>query len=222
MHNYHTHHTQNLKNELSSVLEVLMLHNTSSSKIFGNESDVFEYENSRKEIQNLIQDDLSKDKELESHKKNYKNQIYELKKMLKDILNEKKMVTIGSDVDVKESVELEKVDTTTCTTTTTTTSNDTSPPSISPSPLSLHPSSSSNQSTPSQHHRFAPTSIFADVLLCVGSELYRDKNILEEEEKLLNADIKNHRKEVRMFYLTNYLSFIYFSICQCISLSLII
>jgi hypothetical protein len=176
-----------------------MLHNTSSSKIFGNESDVSEYENSRKEIQNLIHDDLSGNKELESHKKSYKNQIDELKKMLKEILNEKKIETIGLDVDVKKGVESEKVDTTT--TTTTTTATNTSPPSVSPSPLSSHPSSSSNQSTPSHHHRLAATSIFAGVLLCVGSELYRGKNILEEEERILNADIKNYRKEVSVLFI---------------------
>lgn len=171
-----------------------MLHNTSLSKIFGNESDICEYENSRKEIQNLIHDDLSKDKELESHKISYKNQIYELKKILKEILNEKTTKTVGLE---KECIESGKVDTTTTTTST-------SPPSIS-LPLSSHPSSSSNQSTHSHHHRLAATSIFADVLLCVGSELYRDKNILEEEERILNADIKDHRKEVRMFYLFTHL-----------------
>lgn len=164
-----------------------MLHNTSSSKIFGNESDVCEYENSRKEIQNLILDDLSRDKELESHRKRYKIQIYELKKTLKDFRSEKKKGIIGLDVDVEECIELDKGSSTT---------TSTSLPSSSPSP----PCSSSNQSTSSNHHKFAATSIFADVLLSVGSQLYRDKNILEGEEKILNADMKNHKKEVIMLY----------------------
>jgi hypothetical protein len=191
-----------------------MLHNTSSSKIFGNEIDVCEYETSRKEIQNLIHDDLSSDKELESHKKKFKNQINELKKMLKEILNEKETKPIGLDGDVKESVESDKGSTTT-TTTTTTTFNNTLTPFISSSPLSCHPSSSSNQSTPSHHHRLAATSIFADVLLCVGSELYRDKKLLEEEERLLNADITNCRKEVSVLFI--YL-LVYLSLCTFISI----
>ena len=163
-----------------------MLHDRSSSKIFGNDSEVCDYENNRKELQHLLQEDLSKNDELILHRKNYKNQIYELKKMLKDILKEKKTKISVLDAASSSSRMLTSISPSTSITTSTPQS-----PSC--------PSSSSHQSSSSQNHLNDANSIFADVLLCVGSELYRDKNNLMEEERLLINDIKKHRREVRTF-----------------------
>ena len=246
-----------------------MLHDRSSSRIFGTDKDLNDYENERKELQDIIYEDLSKNEELLLHKKNYKNQILELKKMLKEILQEKKSKIITSDEDknvcvevirandilnsVKEGREegsdgavdglvdrtvavaaqpsfLTSILTSTSTSTSTSTpycgvitspSHSVSSPHIttttttsiqcssSSSPSSPSPSSSSyNQSKCIKTNLNAATSIFAEVLLCVGSELYRDKNELMEEEKLLHNHIKKCRKEVRIFII--YLLFVYY------------
>ena len=264
-HHTTTHHTtkhhttQNLTNELSSVLEVLMLHDRSSSRIFGTDIDLKDYENERKELQDILYEDLSKNEKLGLHKKKYKNQILELKKMLREILKEKKskIITLDEEKDlcvevirgsnalnsVKEGREegsdsavdglvdrtvtvaaqpsfLTSLLTSTSTSTSTSISISncgvntspsyslSSPPITTTTTTSIQcssspssPSSSSyNQSKCMKTHLNAATSIFAEVLLCVGSELYCDKNELIEEEILLHNDIKKCRKEVRILF----------------------
>ena len=260
------HNIQNLRNELSSVLEVLMLHDRSSSRIFDTDEGLCDYENERKELQGIIYEDLSKNEEFLLYKNKYKNQILELKKLLKEILREKKSknFTVNEEKNVcdevnranstlhsaKEGKEEESdsavdglVDCTVAvaaqpvylssiltstsnssststpfcgvvlsssrslssppitTTTTTTPSIQCRSPSSSSSLSPSHSTSSSyNQSKCIKNHLNAATSIFAEVLLCVGGEFYRDKNDLMKEEILLHNDIKKCRKEVRIFH----------------------
>ena len=239
-----------------------MLHDRSSTRILGTDKDLCDYEIERKELQDILHEDLSKNEELQLYKKQYKSQILELKKMLKDVLREKKSKKFTLDGKINVCVEVNKENNTlhcakegrdegsdsavdglvdrtvaaaaqpsiltsvltstststpfcgvvlspsrslsslpTTTTTTTTSSiqcrSPSSPSSLSPSPS---PSPSSyNQSKCTKNHSNAATSIFAEVLLCVGGELHRDKKDLMEKEKLLHDGIKKCRKEVRTF-----------------------
>lgn len=157
---------QNIENELSGILEVLLLHNTAfallpseSSTSSRKDNDVTQYENNRTELQSLIDDDLAHRVGLEEHKRSYRLQIQELKSMLKEIIKKKQKE--------KEKDEKKEGDV-----------------------VSAGPGSAALQRTSS-----AVISVFADILLHVRNDLTQTWNPLDEEQRTLYAAVKlDYRK----------------------------
>jgi hypothetical protein len=162
---------QNIENELSGILEVLLLHNTgfallpsesstSSSNDDYNDydNDVTQYERNRMALQSLIEEDLAHRVGLEEHKKSCRRQLQELKLMLKEISKTKQKE--------KEKEKERDMD-------------------------NSGPGSASVQRTSS-----AVISVFADILLHVRNDLTETWGPLEEDQRALFAAVKSDYRKV--------------------------
>jgi hypothetical protein len=162
---------QNIENELSGILEVLLLHNTafallpSESSTYSsnddyndNDNDVTQYERNRMALQSLIEEDLGHRVGLEEHKKSCRRQLQELKAMLKEITKTKQKEK-EKERDMSNS----------------------------------GPGSASVQRTSS-----AVISVFADILLHVRDDLTETWGPLEEDQRALFTSVKSDYRKVSL------------------------
>jgi hypothetical protein len=162
---------QNIENELSGILEVLLLHNTafallpsetSTTSSDDNDNDVTRYERNRMELQSLIDEDLARRVGLENHKKSCKLQLQELKSMLKEISKKEQKENECENEKEKKRVM-----------------------------GSAGPRSVSVQCTGS-----AVISVFADILLHVRNNLTETSGPLEEDQRALFSAVKSDYRKV--------------------------